>query len=79
MATSWIKSIFHLWNRKLTTRENFHEGAGENKMYPWKMWKKCAWKHFFVREKIQKKAKKTFNAHFWFSRRKKKNTDRNHA
>ena len=38
----------------------------------WKLAKKCAWKRFFVREKTQKKAKKKFHAHFWFSRRKKK-------
>ena len=53
-------------------REKIIKSARE-KVRPYvKICKKCAWKRFFVREKTQKKAKKTFHAHFWFSRRKKK-------
>ena len=38
----------------------------------WKFWKKCTWKEASIREKNEKMAKKTFHAHFLFSRTKKK-------
>ena len=37
----------------------------------WKFWKKCTWKAASIREKNEKIAKKTFHAHFLFSREKK--------
>ena len=55
-------------------REIFFESARENAKVPVKIFKKVCVKNFFAREKNEKKAKKWFHAHFWFSRRKKKNT-----
>ena len=37
----------------------------------WNLYKSCAWKPLFVREKTQKRTKKSLHAHFFFSRRKK--------
>ena len=49
------------------------------KMRPWKLWsarekveKSVRESDFSFREKSQKKAKKGFHGHFWFSREKKK-------
>ena len=53
-------------------REIFFESARENAKVPVKLFKKVCVKNFFAREKNEKKAKKWFHAHFWFSRRKKK-------
>ena len=54
-------------------REIFFQSARENAKVPVKIFKKVCVKNFFTREKNEKKAKKSFHAHFW----EKKNTARN--
>ena len=64
---SWVST-----REKLKSiREFFFESARENARVPVKVFKKVCVKNFFAREKNGKKAKKWFDAHFWFSTRKK--------
>ena len=46
--------------------------AWKIKANAWNFLKKSTWKAAYIREKNEKKAKKSFHAHFFFSRRKKK-------
>ena len=52
-------------------REIFFQSARENAKVPVKIFKKVCVKNFFTREKNEKKAKKSFHAHFLYSRGKK--------
>ena len=58
---------------KISTRENYSNSARENSGLPVKFFKKVGVKVKFPPvKKTEKRAKKGFRGHFWFSRGKKK-------
>ena len=67
----WKISILCPWKLKLI-REIFSKIPLKNPNCAWNLWKKCTWKMGSIREKNEKKVKKTIHPHFFFSRRKKK-------